>query len=122
MKNSSVPAEPVTAPARKKASKAYTNEQTGVTTNAIRDAYLEALDQHEPGALVNHGETAKWAKTIAQGGYTPEQVKATVAILKAEEFWKDRHLSLGALSKQIAAKVNKAKTQSRSSLYQTKEL
>lgn len=108
----------------KKPSGAYVHPETGVSTNDIKTAYVEAIESWEPNVIVNHGETSKWAKVIAEKGYTPEQVRRVVDYLKAQDFWKGRNLGLGSVAKQLGAVLGnaQAKAAGRSSLYSIPEL
>jgi hypothetical protein len=101
-----------TAPPRPKPkaeSKSYVNPDTGVSTEAIRVAYLDALEEWEPNAMTNHAEIGRWAKEIATRGFTPPDVAHALNTMKLDRFWAGRHLSLGALAKQLPAITAAAK-------------
>lgn len=92
-----------------KSSTAYVHPDTGVSTNAIKDAYLETVEAYEPGSAPGMGETMKWAKILAERGWRPEQVSECYTKMKEDEFWQEKHLSLATIGKEIGARMGKGK-------------
>lgn len=73
---------------------------------AIVEAYLSALEKFEGAPVLTASDRRQMneiARAIAQAGYTPRQVAATVAKLKADKFWAGRHLSLATVGGNIGA-------------------
>lgn len=90
-------------PKRRKQQTAYANPQTGVSTNDIKDAYVNLLLEYEPGVVISHPQEAAAAQALAQAGWTPGQVTECYRHLKKDAFWKSKHLSLWSIAKQIGA-------------------
>lgn len=67
----------------------------------IMDAYQESL-----GYAIRdgpkEGNAAKW---LVKNGYTPEQVQTCYDHLKAQPFWREKHISLQTVAGQIGAYV-----------------
>ena len=66
---------------------------------AIMTAYREVLAY----PVANEGQENTAAKKLATMGYDPEQIAACYRHLKDDPFWKDKHLSLASVAKQIGA-------------------
>jgi hypothetical protein len=49
------------------------------------------------------GQEGRAAKLLAQAGYAPHDVTAAYELLKAQDFWQFRHLSLQTVAKEIPA-------------------
>lgn len=73
------------------------DNKPAVSTRDIQAAYQGCLPYKVDWAR-NEGHAAKW---LAENGYTPADVKACYAALKADRFWSDKPLMLSSLKKQI---------------------
>lgn len=73
---------------------------------AVKDAYIAAIDHHEPGAVHNHGQIGKGVKDLIAAGWTPAMVTEAIGLLKQDPYWRDKHLSIQTLGQQGAAKLN----------------
>ena len=63
--------------------------------------YQECLGYDIP----HGGKEGRAAKKLLEAGYTPEQVAACYRHLKADPWWKGKHLSLHTVYEQIGAYV-----------------
>ena len=88
---------------RKRESKAYVNPDTNVSTTDILQAYEKAMEHAEPGAIINYGQCSKSAKDLAAAGWTVRDVTTCFWKMKKDEFWRDKHLPLTNVAKQIGA-------------------
>lgn len=68
---------------------------------AIMRAYADALGY----PIRSYGKEANAAKWLVENHYTPDQVVACYQSMKADSFWRDKHLSLQTLSDKIGAWV-----------------
>lgn len=68
-------------------------------TKKILDAYVGNLGYNS----INYGKEGKAAAQLARDGWTVEQVLECYTIMKADKFWKDKHLSLQNIYSQIGA-------------------
>jgi len=69
-------------------------------TNPIKDAYVKAVGHKlPPSAFVKIAPDAKFA---AEQGVIPEQVEKTYAIMKLDEYWKDKTIPLRVVLEKIA--------------------
>lgn len=73
------------------------NHSSTVKTRDIQQAYLECVP-YKVDWVKGEGHAAKW---LAENDYTPADVKACYASLKAQPFWKDKPLALSSIKKQI---------------------
>jgi len=70
---------------------------------AIIAAYREVLVY----PIVNEAQEGVAAKKLAQLNYQPAQVIACYQAMKAEDFWKGKHLALASVAKQIGAYLSR---------------
>lgn len=73
------------------------DSSAGFKTRDIQKAY-ESCVPYKIDWVKGEGHAAKW---LAESGYTPDEIKACYAELKAQEFWRTKSLSLTSLKKQI---------------------
>ena len=85
--------------------KAAASRAVNPNSPAILKAYLENLG-YEPDA---YGREAYAAKKLAERGCTPEDVMYAYNVLKARPYWRDKHLSLSVILKDIGALAHYAK-------------
>jgi hypothetical protein len=78
-------------------------------TSKILQLYVEWLG-YEP---TSYGREGVAAKALAKSEWTDEQIEACYRSLKAERFWSDKHLSLGVVRTNIAARVGTVGTNSK---------
>ena len=74
-------------------------------TKAILDSFVEVVPYK-----INYAREGAAAKTLAEQGYTPEQVVTVYRKLKAESFWSEKHLSLQSVASQIGAMLTNSVT------------
>lgn len=78
-------------------------------TSKLLQSYVEWLG-YEPAS---YGREGVAAKALAKSGWTDEQIEACYRSLKSERFWSDKHLSLGVVRTNIAARVGTVGTNSK---------
>lgn len=88
------PPVPAAAPTKKRAKK-----ESHPNTTLILHAYKDALGYNS----INYAAEGKGAAQLAQDGWQPEQVVECYRSMKADPFWKSKHLSLQSVFKQIGA-------------------
>jgi DNA-binding Lrp family transcriptional regulator len=101
--------KPRTSKGRKKV--AVSDEEMALRsrTSKLLQLYVEWLG-YEP---TSYGREGVAAKALAKSGWTDEQIEACYRSLKAERFWSDKHLSLGVVRTNIAARVGTVGTNSK---------
>lgn len=101
VKKEPVKKEPITSCASAQPPKkaASAKKETHPNTQPVLQAYLDVLD-YEPAS---YPQEATAAKAIAKAGYTPDDVAAAYSLLKAQDFWASKHLSLVNVHKQMPA-------------------
>lgn len=73
-----------------------------------------------PDKRIPNGATeGKAAKAILAAGYTPEQAIEVYTYLKRRDFWRDQHLSLASVNKQMGAVLHALKVNPNGSIRQT---
>lgn len=97
---------PAKKPNRKKASTAYVNPETGISTVNIKDAYIDCLMKSETNPVLNHASISKAAKVIAQAGHTPKAVTDTYNALKLDAWWAGKRISLQKVATEIGAQLS----------------
>ncbi len=82
---------------KKKETATEPNQESTVKTRDIQNAYLSCVS-YPVDWRKNEGHAAKW---LAENGYTPDDVAGCYKTMKAQDFWKDKPLSLTSLKSQI---------------------
>jgi len=100
-------------PSPQRKEKARPKPQGNPESDAAWKMYLAKLDQHEPGCVKNHGKERKATNAMVAAGWTAEQIGQCFDIMKADDWWADKHLSAQSMSSQIGAKLNGKATGSR---------
>lgn len=81
----------------KKVKEETIDSSTAFSTRDIQKAY-ESCVPYKVDWVKGEGHAAKW---LAEAGYTPDEIKACYAELKAQDFWRTKSLSLTSLKKQV---------------------
>ncbi len=88
-----------------KPTKGYVNPDTGVTTTAIQDAYVEGMEKYEPKGRIPYARIGRIAKEMAKSGVSPDDVTQTFEALKSDGFWSSKHVSLEKVWDEMGART-----------------
>lgn len=99
------PREHKKEPIKKQPDKKKPNKKnTGATQSDSRVKDMVSAFQELIGyPIANWGAESKAAKNIMANGYGWEDVKDCYGYMKAEEFWKDKHIGLASVHKRLGA-------------------
>lgn len=76
--------------------------------NPLTHELTQALAEWQGYTTCNWAAEGKAAKRIADGGYTLADTRKVWRRMKAEDFWRDRHLSLASVYPQLGAQLGRA--------------